>query len=102
MGIGTKHAKKEPTDKSCLSDAGGRVSQAQTQCISGEDEASAVVARNDSISNLAMHDEVVTTINAEALNLEKPINLEEINSAAELEVLCFHKLYLGYFPLLFD
>ncbi|XP_071937360.1 uncharacterized protein [Coffea arabica] len=92
VGIGTIHAKKEPSDKSCLSDAGGRVSQAPTQSISGEDEASAVVASNDSISNLAMHDEVVTTINAEALNLEKPINLEEINSAAELEVLGLERL----------
>lgn len=92
VGTGTIQAAKEPSDNSCFSDAGGRVSQAPTHSVSGENEASVVVASNDSISNLATHDEVVTTISAEALNLEKPLNLEEINSAAELKVLGLERL----------
>ncbi|KAL3517285.1 hypothetical protein ACH5RR_024187 [Cinchona calisaya] len=88
VGTGAVKTEMEASDKSCFSDVGGRVSQAPTISIAGKDEASVVGISSNSIS---MEDEVVTT-SADALNLEKPLNFEEINSAEELEVLGMERL----------
>lgn len=89
------------SDKSCFSDVGGSgsVNQAVNLSTSGEDKASIVGVSTNPISNLAAIQNEVVTTSAEAPNVKKPLNFEEINSASELEVICCHPLYSVGFPI---
>lgn len=73
--------------KSDSSDVVEREEQpAQTISSLVEEEASSVKVDGNSMSKSDIQDEVMINTSAEALNPEKPLNLEDFNSASELEV----------------